>query len=94
MSCPDCFSGTVRSGEPTGTIQTLYGLDVYVAKPKARDGVEAGVKGTVVFIPDAFGWDFVNNRLLCDRYAERVGCLVYLPDFMGGEFPLGHHTSP
>lgn len=35
-------------------------------------------------IPDAFGWDFVNNRLLCDQYAEK-GFLVYLPDFMGGE---------
>lgn len=36
-------------------------------------------------IPDAFGWDFVNNRILCDHYAKRGGFLVYLPEFMNGQ---------
>jgi dienelactone hydrolase len=79
MSCPDCFSGTVHLGTPTGTITKIHDLPVYVAKP--RDG--SIPKGLIVMIPDAFGWDFVNNRLLCDKYAER-GFLVYLPDFMNG----------
>ncbi|KAI4099852.1 MAG: hypothetical protein LQ339_005767 [Xanthoria mediterranea] len=37
-------------------------------------------------IPDAFGWETPNSRLLCDTYAERAGVLVYLP-----EFQAGHH---
>lgn len=37
-------------------------------------------------ITDAFGWDFVNNRVLCDNYAQR-GFLVYCPEFMNGAAP-------
>ena len=37
-------------------------------------------------ITDAFGWDFVNNRVLCDNYAQR-GFIVYCPDFMNGAVP-------
>jgi dienelactone hydrolase len=55
-------------------------LLVYVAKPP--EGVTP--KGIIVIIPDVFGWDFVNNRILSDHYAERGGFLVYLPDFMNG----------
>jgi dienelactone hydrolase len=78
--CVDCFSGTVHLGTPTGTTTTIHGLPVYVAKPP--DDVTP--KGIIVMIPDAFGWDIVNNRLLSDHYAERGNFLVYLPDFMNG----------
>lgn len=81
MSCPDCFRGGVSLGTSTGTETTLHGLDTYVAKP--AEGVTP--KGIIIFIPDAFGWKFVNNRVLADRYAEKGGYLVYLPDFMMGE---------
>ena len=36
-------------------------------------------------IPDAFGWEFVNLRLLADTFAERIGVRCLLPEFMGGE---------
>lgn len=81
MSCPDCFNGHVHSGTPKGQVTKLHGLDVYVAKPTADDPV----KGIVVIIPDAFGWELVNNRLLADSYAEKGQYLVYLPEFMNGE---------
>ncbi|KUI69748.1 Protein AIM2 [Cytospora mali] len=42
-------------------------------------------KGIVVIIPDAFGIDFVNNKILADTYATKGDYKVYLPDFM-----LGH----
>ncbi|CAD6438922.1 8ff55dc8-cf03-4d3e-8d14-4c61bb2023e7 [Sclerotinia trifoliorum] len=32
----------------------------------------------------AFGWDFVNSRVLADRYAKGGDFLVYCPDFMKG----------
>jgi dienelactone hydrolase len=80
MACKDCVSGFVHEGTPTGTIETVHDLRVYVAKPD--DGVAA--KGLIVMIPDAFGLDFINNKILADRYAKRGGFLVYLPDFMNG----------
>ncbi|KAI9931048.1 hypothetical protein ASPWEDRAFT_34416 [Aspergillus wentii DTO 134E9] len=80
MSCPDCFNGHVHPGSPQGYITTLRGLNVYVAEPASA----TGVRGIIVIIPDAFGWEFVNCRLLADRFAEKGRYRVYLPDFMGG----------
>lgn len=48
-----------------------------------RDGREP--KGVVLLIPDMFRRVFVNNRLLCDAYAEKWVFVVYLPNLMGGE---------
>jgi dienelactone hydrolase len=83
MSCPDCFRGGISFEKPTGSETTIHGLRSYVAQP-----AEAVIpKAVIVFISDAFGWEFVNNRVLCDRYAQKGGFLVYLPDFMDGERP-------
>ncbi|KAL2270787.1 hypothetical protein VTJ83DRAFT_158 [Remersonia thermophila] len=81
MLCSDCFRGTLRGDVvPTGAEETIYGRPTYVARP------EPGVNpiGTVVIIPDAFGWTLRNTRALADAYARRVPCVVYLPDFMDG----------
>jgi dienelactone hydrolase len=80
MSCPACFSGHVHKGIPGGKIQTIHGLPTYVATPP--EGVTP--KGMIVLISDAFGWEFINNRILSDNYAEKGGFIVYLPDFMNG----------
>lgn len=80
--CVDCFTGAIREGTPTGTTSTIHDLPTYVARP--AEGVTP--KGLIVMIPDAFGWEFVNNRLLCDEYARKGEFLVYLPDFMDGEY--------
>ncbi|KAL3420300.1 Protein AIM2-like protein 3 [Phlyctema vagabunda] len=79
MSCPDCFRGGISKDDCTGKWVTIHGLRTYVAEP------ESGVtpKGLIVYITDAFGPDFVNNRVLCDRYA-RGDFLVYCPDLMNG----------
>jgi dienelactone hydrolase len=81
MSCPDCFKGHLHDGIPNGTIQTIHGTETYVATPP--EGIVP--KGIIVVISDAFGWDFVNNRILSDNYAEKGGFIVYLPDFMNGQ---------
>lgn len=80
MSCPDCFKGYTHAGSPKGQITKLHGLDVYMAEPP--EGTP--VRGIIVIIPDAFGWEFVNNRILADHYAEKGRYRVYLPDFMDG----------
>jgi len=74
-----CVSGTPSTLEPTGTVTTIHGLPTYVSKPEG-DGVP---KGLVVMIPDAFGWDFVNCRIVADKISKG-GFLVYLPNFMNG----------
>lgn len=81
MSCPDCYRGSVHEGEPRGTVTQAYGLDTYVVEP--ANGQPA--KGIVVILPDAFGWAFVNIRLLADKYADQGGFKVYAPDFMNGK---------
>lgn len=81
MACPACFTGAVHHDEkPKGRETKIHGRDTYVAEPP--QGVAP--KGVIVIVPDAFGWQFVNNKILADNYASKGGYLVYLPDFMDG----------
>ncbi|KXJ85887.1 Alpha/Beta hydrolase protein [Microdochium bolleyi] len=80
MACPDCFRGGVTLEHPKGAETRIHGLDTYVAQPPSG----TTPKGVIVYIADAFGWRFPNNRVLADHYAQRGGYLVYVPDFMGG----------
>ncbi|KOS42307.1 hypothetical protein ACN38_g6833 [Penicillium nordicum] len=84
MSCPNCFSGHIHQGTPRGEVTSLYGLQVYTTKPQG----DVPHRGIIIIVPDAFGWEFVNNRILADNYAEKGKYLVYLPDFMNG------HAAP
>lgn len=77
LPCKDCVSGFVHSGTPIGTEQKIHGFNTYVATPP--DGLPP--KAVVVIISDAFGWKFVNSRVLADSYASKGQFLVYLPDF-------------
>ncbi|EHK16185.1 uncharacterized protein TRIVIDRAFT_39931 [Trichoderma virens Gv29-8] len=80
MSCPSCFSGHAKSLVPTGRVELLHGRNTYISEP----GEGVAVFGIVVIVPDAFGWEFPNNRLLADEYARQGSLRVYLPDFMDG----------
>lgn len=82
MSCPECFNGHVHQGTPRGEITTLHGLKAYTTKPSN----DVPHRGIIVIVPDAFGWEFVNNRILADNYADKGKYLVYLPDFMNGRY--------
>ena len=81
MSCPDCFSGHVHEGQPRGKTIKLHNLDAYVTEPTNN----GPVRGIIVIVPDAFGWEFVNNRILADHYTDKGNYKVYLPDFMLGQ---------
>ncbi|KAH8667072.1 Alpha/Beta hydrolase protein [Xylariales sp. PMI_506] len=81
MSCPDCFKGAIHNGKPTGAVTKLHGLNTYVAEPASG----RPATGIVLIIPDAFGWDFVNIRLMADHYARKRDYRVYAPDFMDGQ---------
>lgn len=99
MSCPDCYKGTLRSEVAlTGTEEVIHGIPTYVARPEA--GVDS--RGTIVILPDAFGWKTHNTRALADAYAKRLPGVVYAPEFMNGMSGLGswrvscsyHYTGP
>lgn len=85
MSCPECFTGFVHNGEPRGEVAQVHGLDCYVSEP--IDGKPS--RGIVVILPDCWGWQSTNNRLLADNYAAKGGYTVYLPDFMNGAWRYG-----
>ncbi|TVY58310.1 Protein AIM2 [Lachnellula cervina] len=78
MSC--CKGGTVHHGEAAGREDTMHGINVYITRPANN----VTPKGIIVFISDAFGWKFINSRLLADKYAAKGQFLVLLPDFMNG----------
>lgn len=82
MAEPDCCSGTLHQGTPTGRVETLHDFPTYISEPPNN----AIPKAIILFVPDAFGWELPNSRLLADTYAKRLGVRVYLPEFMDGEF--------
>lgn len=83
MACQDCFTGTLRGDVmPQGHEEVVHGLETYVAIPE----LGTAPLGTVIIIPDAFGWKLRNMRVLADAYARNVPCVVYIPDVMAGGF--------
>jgi dienelactone hydrolase len=76
----------VHPGTAKGSTRTLHGLETYTAQPPSS----APSKGIIVIIPDAFGIEFINNKILADHYAAKGGYTVHLPDFMAGaSAPVG-----
>lgn len=67
------------AGEPTGEAVVFPGnLSAYIARPKVQSD------RALLILHDAFGWKMHEMRRLADKYAERLGCLVILPDLYGG----------
>ncbi|KAF2499536.1 alpha/beta-hydrolase [Lophium mytilinum] len=74
-----CLSGKVQEGKPAGRVQTIGGLQTYVAEPSTNSPAKS-----IVFIVDIFGWEFPNVRLLADNYAK-AGFTAYIPDVHNGD---------
>lgn len=67
-----CRSGFRWQGQPAGTTTKLGEHDVYITGDnKSR---------AILLCHDGFGWEFLNNRLLADHWAQEVGATVFLPD--------------
>lgn len=88
-SCKNCLTGFMKTEKPTGTVSTIHGLNTYVATPPNAP------KAIIVIIPDIFGWETNNSRLLADSLAQDGDYLVYLPDFMDGfSSPIPFSPTP
>ena len=84
MSCPECVTGSLHSGTPTGTETKVGGISSYTVG--SEDSRRVVIIGT-----DIFGWRLVNTRLLADTYASK-GFRVVVPDlFSGMSFMFGCH---
>ncbi len=82
LPCSDCATGTLHAGTPTGHVETLHGLPTYIAEPPSG----TSLRGIVVILPDAFGWELPNSRILADNYASKGKFTVLLPEFMDGHW--------
>jgi hypothetical protein len=71
-----CRTAHFWEGEPRGKETKLGKYSLYEASPKATS---PGTKDTcILFLHDAFGWNFVNNRLFADRLSEETGLTVLI----------------
>lgn len=81
--CGNCFTGTIRTATPNGHDETIHGLPSYITRGTATSN------STIIFLPDAFGVNLVNNKLLADQYASRTGFRILMPNLLpGGGVPL------
>ncbi|KAJ7483315.1 dienelactone hydrolase endo-1,3,1,4-beta-D-glucanase [Mycena latifolia] len=78
--CKDCVKGVTHEGTPEGKMETIGGVECYIATPS----VDYPKDKVLLFLADAFGLPLVNNQLLVDDFA-RNGFKTILPDYMYGD---------
>lgn len=82
MSCEHCVAGEFLPGEPKGTL--LPDNSAYYAE--GADKTRA-----IIFLTDIFGLPLVNCKIMADRFAEEVGCDVWVPDLFEGVCIIRSH---
>ncbi|KAJ7173460.1 dienelactone hydrolase endo-1,3,1,4-beta-D-glucanase [Mycena filopes] len=78
--CKDCIKGVTHEGTAQGKIETIGGIESYVATPT----VDYPKDKVILFLADAFGLPLINNKLLADDYAEH-GFKTIMPDILLGD---------
>ncbi|KAF8524575.1 alpha/beta-hydrolase [Hysterangium stoloniferum] len=76
--CSDCIKGVRHEGTPTGTIEKIAGIDVYVALPSGEYDKEKAL----LYLPDGFGLPLWNAQ--ADDFALN-GVAVYMIDYYDGD---------
>ncbi|THV04734.1 alpha/beta-hydrolase [Dendrothele bispora CBS 962.96] len=88
--CQDCVKGVRHEGTPSGQFKKIKDVNCYVASPEgdyAKDKV-------LLFLPDAFGMQFVNNQLLVDDFAINGFKTVMIDYFNGDPVPVEAIDDP
>ncbi|KAJ5221413.1 uncharacterized protein N7469_010300 [Penicillium citrinum] len=83
-----CLKGTFHTGEPTGSITQIEGVDTYVARPHP----EKSNGNVILFFPDAFGLH-INSFLMMDAFAE-CGYLTLGVDYFLGDPVTKYSATP
>jgi len=72
-----CCSGHLHEGDAVGKVTKIGGVDAYVTGEKSSK--------VLVILPDIFGYNLNNTKLLADYYAKEAKVTVYIPDTFGGK---------
>ncbi|KIJ57133.1 hypothetical protein M422DRAFT_23237 [Sphaerobolus stellatus SS14] len=88
--CPDCVKGVRHEGTPTGKIEKIAGVDVYVTIPSG----EFEKTKALLYLPDALGVSLWNAQLFADDFALN-GLQTYVIDLFNGDpVPLSVLENP
>ncbi|KAG1801754.1 dienelactone hydrolase [Suillus variegatus] len=82
--CKDCIQGVRHEGEPQGTLETIDGVACYVATPT----VDYPKDKVILFLPDVFGIEINNAKLLVDDFAINGFKVVAVDYFNGDGLPI------
>ncbi|GKZ49915.1 hypothetical protein AbraIFM66951_002624 [Aspergillus brasiliensis] len=83
-----CLKGAFHTGEPTGSITQIGGVDTYIARPHP----ERSNGNVILFFPDAFGLH-INSFLMMDAFAE-CGYLTLGVDYFLGDYVTKYSVRP
>ncbi|KAF7299105.1 DLH domain-containing protein [Mycena indigotica] len=83
MSCPNCFTGELLDGEPTGKTSEVDGAAYFAPGPE-----NATSKRAIILLTDIFGLPLKNSKILADNFAKCLECDVYVPDLFAGHPPV------
>jgi len=66
-----CWTGVnFHTGTPKGRVESLGGLDTYIAEPPAAATAGGPHKKVLLFLANIWGPLFINNKLLQDYFAS------------------------
>lgn len=74
-----CTEITFHTGETTGSLKTLHGVESYVT------GLNNPSSRVIVIITDIYGHTLKNVHLIADKLAELGKYQVYIPDILKGD---------
>lgn len=80
MSCPDCLTGDMLPGEPTGA----YNIQGAYLAPARGSSHNSGC--AILLLTDAFGLPLKNSKILADKFATELKCDVWVPDYFEGMY--------
>ncbi|KAG2354494.1 hypothetical protein BDR07DRAFT_1474372 [Suillus spraguei] len=78
--CKHCIQGVRHEGNPAGKLETIAGVNCYIATPT----VDYPKDKVILFLPDVFGIELINNKLLADDFAKN-GFKVVAIDYLNGD---------
>lgn len=84
-----CFMGFRHEGQPKGSLQEIFDLETYIAKPQVSQCCKS-TKVTyedkyIVILTDIYGHKFNNVQLIADELADKTGLSVLVPDILFGD---------
>ncbi|KAG1738862.1 Alpha/Beta hydrolase protein [Suillus paluster] len=88
--CKHCIQGVRHEGEPLGKLETIGGVPCYVATP----AVDYPKDKVILFLPDVFGIELINAKLLIDDFGNNGFKVVGIDYLNNDALPADALNSP